>query len=248
MSSELASPIWKPEPTTRVAYSGLTFMHGGPVGMHLPEHEHDEVQLEMHFNPVYGANGKKLAMKAGFFKLLPSRKPHVGKWDDNTEVVVALFSRRQIERAADELLRPGRSETAEVVCGIDRLFQSCSTLLREEFLSGRIKDRLLLEAVGTVLSGWLVRQWTHGGSRRKMAGRLSAPQLRKTLEIIEHHPNGGPSISVLADAIGMGTHQFTRHFSASLGSTPYQYIVRNRLERACTLSRKNLPNHRRRCA
>jgi AraC family transcriptional regulator len=235
MSSELASPVWKPQRTTRVVHSGLTFMHGGPVGMHLPEHEHDEVQLEMHFTSARRPNGQQLGMKAGLFNLLPSGKPHVGKWDDNTEVVVALISRRQMEGAADELLRHGRAESAEVICGVDPLFQSCSILLREEFLSGRIKDRLLVEAVGTVLSAWLVRQWSHGSTSRRITGRLSAQQLKKTMEIIEHHPNGGPSISDLADALGMGTHQFTRQFSASVGSTPYQYIVRNRLERARTL-------------
>jgi AraC family transcriptional regulator len=238
MSSVLASPIWKPQRTTRVVHSGLTFMHGGPVGMHLPEHEHDEVQLEMHFSLARRPNGRQLGMEAGFFNLLPSRKPHIGHWADNTEVVVALISRRQMQGAADELLRQGRAESAEVICGVDPLFQSCSLLLRDQFLSGRIEDRLLVEAVGTVLSGWLVRQWGHASSLRKLTGRLSAQQLRKTMEIIEHHSNGNPSISNLADALGMGTHQFTRHFSASVGFTPYQYIVRRRLERARTLLEK----------
>jgi AraC-like DNA-binding protein len=238
MSSELASPIWKPQRTTRVVHSGLTFMHGGPVGMHLPEHEHDEVQLEMHFSPASRPNGQQLGMEPAFFNLLPSGKPHVGQWNDNTEVVVALISRRQLEGAADELLRHGRAESAEVICGVDPLFQSCSILLREEFLSGRIKDRLLVEAAGTVLSAWLVRQWSHASSRRKISGRLSAQQLRKAMEMIEHCSNGDLSVSDLADALGMGTHQFTRHFSASVGSTPYQYIVRRRLERARTLLEK----------
>lgn len=239
MSSEPSSPIWKPQRTTRVVHSGLTFMHGGPVGMHLPEHEHEEVQLEMHFSAARRPDGRQLEMKAGFFNLLPSGKPHVGKWKDNTEVVVALISRRQLEGAAEELLRYGRTESAEVICGVDPLFQSCSILLREEFLSGRITDGLLVEAVGTVLSGWLVSQWGNASIRRRLTGRLSAQQLRKTMEIIEHHSNRGPSIADLADALGMGTHQFTRHFSASVGSTPYQYIVRNRLERACSLLEKS---------
>ncbi len=49
MNTSDTLPIWKPQRETRIDLPELCFMHGGPAGMHLPEHEHSEVQLERHF-------------------------------------------------------------------------------------------------------------------------------------------------------------------------------------------------------
>jgi hypothetical protein len=40
---------WKPTRQNCVVDAEMTVMHGGPIGMSLPEHEHPEVQVGMHF-------------------------------------------------------------------------------------------------------------------------------------------------------------------------------------------------------
>ena len=42
---------WKPTRQNCVVGAEMAVMHGGPIGMSLPEHEHPEVQVGMHFVP-----------------------------------------------------------------------------------------------------------------------------------------------------------------------------------------------------
>jgi AraC family transcriptional regulator len=158
--------------------------------------------------------------------------PHVGEWKDETEVIVALIARPQMEGAAEELLSKGEPEAVNVVCGADPLFQSFSTLMREEFLAGRATDTLLVEATGTILSAWLVRRWSGVRNERRIRGTLSRKQLERTLELVKDRFSGSLQVADLAGELGMGVHQFTRHFRESVGCTPYRYIIDQRVERA----------------
>src|SRR6266567_8642056 len=158
LGSEL--PVWTPESHNRINLPDLCFMHGGPTGMQLREHEHTEVQLDLHFLPQ-GKDGQLApAELPAFLKLIPSGKPHVGRWADGNEVVVILLGQVYIAKAKDELLLSSRSTIMDVDCAIDPVLQALGTTLRREFLFGGVADKAFLEALGTVLSGHLVRQWT----------------------------------------------------------------------------------------
>lgn len=226
-------PIWKPERHTRIDLPDLCFMHGGPTGMQLPEHEHAEVQLELHF--LSHGQDRQLAPAElpAFLKLIPSGKPHVGRWADGNEVIVVLLGHEYVAKAQDELLLSFPSAIMDVDCGIDPVLQAVGTTLRREFLVGGVTDKAFLEALGTVLGGHLVRQWTFRSGERKHGGRLTPAQLRKVIEAIED--GRIQSIASLAAEVGLGSHQFTRLFQQTTGNTPYQFLLHRRLTKACAL-------------
>lgn len=222
-------PIWKPRRDTRMDLPELCFMHGGPTGMHLPEHEHSEVQLELHFLAEL-AGKHRAARSPAFLKLIPSGKPHVGRWRDGDEVVVVLLGHEYIARATDAVARHASSTIVEVDCAVDPVLQALGTTLRREFLSGGLADKVYLEAIGIVLSGHLARQWSSRPGERKENGRLTPAQLRRTIETIEEGRT--QTIASLAGEAGLGSHQFTRLFRQTTGQSPYQYIVKRRLDKA----------------
>jgi AraC family transcriptional regulator len=205
--------------------------------MHLPEHEHDDLQVEMHFTAPRGGSRIGLGEEPSFFTLIPSRKPHVGRWEDGGEVVVLLLGLAQMEQAAE---RPARlnQEISGTACSIDPVIQAIGSTLRREFYTGGVADRQYLEAIGTVLSGHLIRRWTTGSVTSTGRGRLSSGQLRKTIDLVEAFPPEGFSIAALARQLDMGEHRFTRLFRQSTGSTPYQFLLKKRLDRARTLLEK----------
>jgi AraC family transcriptional regulator len=71
-----------------------------------------------------------------------------------------------------------------------------------------------------------------------MKGQLSPVQLRTTLDAIEAWMSSGIRITVLADQLGIGTHQFTRLFRQTMGFSPYRYVMQRRIERARVLLEK----------
>jgi AraC family transcriptional regulator len=109
------------------------------------------------------------------------------------------------------------------------------SVLHGKFLVGGIADPLFIEAVGTVITGHVVRRWSTQSGKMPMKGHLSSIQIRKTLDAIEAWMPSGIRISALAEQLGIGTHQFTRLFRQTMGYSPYRSVMMRRIERACTL-------------
>jgi AraC family transcriptional regulator len=231
MSREL--PVWTPERHTRIDLPDFCFMHGGPTGMQLPEHEHTETQLELHFLSRGEDRQMAPAELPAFLRLIPSGKAHVGRWAGGNEVIVVLLGQEYIAKAKDELLLSSPSTIMDVDCAIDPVLQALGTTLRREFLIGGVADRVFLEALGTVLSGQVVRQWTSHSGERRQGGRLTPAQLRRVMEAMED--GRIQPIASLAAEVGLGSHQFTRLFQQTTGRTPYQFLLHRRLTKACAL-------------
>jgi AraC family transcriptional regulator len=233
MDTSKELPVWTPERHTRIDLPDICFMHGGPTGMQLPEHEHTEVQLELHFLSESEDRQLAPAELPAFLRLIPSGKPHVGRWANGNEVIVVLLGQEYVAKAKDELLLSSASTTMDVDCAIDPVLQALGTAIRREFLIGGVADKAFLEALGTVLSGHLARQWTSRSGERRQGGRLTPAQLRRVIEAIED--GRIQSIPSLAAEVGLGSHQFTRLFQQTTGHTPYQFLLHRRLTKACAL-------------
>jgi AraC family transcriptional regulator len=230
---------WKPTRQNCLVAAEMTVMHGGPIGMKLQEHEHPDIQVGMHFVcPRICGNSQPARDIPTYFSLIPSGKPHVGGWQDGSEVVVTLLSRAQLERAAGELLRLSRFEILSAACAVDPVLLAMGSVLRREFLQGGIADPLFIEAVGMVIAGHLVRRWSSQPGQLSMKGRLSSIQIRKTLDAIEAWMPSGIRIAALAGQLGMGTHQFTRLFRHTMGHSPYRFVMMRRIELSRALLEK----------
>jgi AraC-like DNA-binding protein len=210
---------WKPTPQNCVVAAEMTMMHGGPIGMSLPEHGHPEIQVGMHFvSPRISVKSQPVGDVPTYFSLIPSGKPHVGGWGHGSGVVVTHLSKLQIEDAAGELLRSSRSEVMSVASAVDPVLLAMGSVLRREFLRRGIADPLFVEAVGTVIGGHVVRRWSTLPGQLSMKGRLSPIQIRKTLDAIDAWMPFGIRIAALAGELGMGAHQFTRLFRQTMGT------------------------------
>ena len=199
--------------------------------MGIPEHEHPEVQISMTFVAQSARGEMKATDFPSHFSLHPSGMPH-GRKRDGAESLATVFSQEYIEQAADELLRRSSSEIISAPCAVDPVILSMGKVLRGELLQGPIHDPLLVEAVGVVLTGHLVRRWSSQPAFRQVKGQLSGRQIRRTLDVIDSNMSSGIRVRNLANQIGMGTHQFTRLFRQTMGSSPYRFVMLRRVERA----------------
>jgi AraC family transcriptional regulator len=238
MSSSPQTATWRSGIPIAVNLPDMTVV--GPTDMGIPEHEHPEIQISMTF-VAHSPLGRTKAARGfpTYFSLHPSGMPH-GRKSDGAESLATVFSQAYIEQAADELLKRSSSEIISAPCAVDPVILSMGMVLRGELLQGPVRDPLLVEAVGVVLTGHLVRRWSSQPSLRQVKGQLSARQIRNTLEVIEHSLPSGIRVRDLANQNGMGTHQFTRLFRQTMGCSPYRFVMLRRVEKACFLLEKTL--------
>lgn len=73
-------------------------------------------------------------------------------------------------------------------------------------------------------------------------GGLSARKLRQVLEFIGENYDRDIRLAELAQVAGMSNFHFAREFKRTTGTTPHQYLIRYRVERAKSLlARDDLP-------
>jgi sigma-54 dependent transcriptional regulator, acetoin dehydrogenase operon transcriptional activator AcoR len=107
--------------------------------------------------------------------------------------------------------------------------------LRPEWLEPAIDDH---ERLGTIAV--LPEQFRRSAVLPE--GSLPRYKLTRVVEYIEAHIDQTIRLEQLAQAAGVSPFHFHRQFKRSTGSTPHQYIVHKRIERAKTLlSRSDIP-------
>src|SRR6185295_1915926 len=111
--------------------------------------------------------------------------------------------------------------------------------LESEGLSGR----LYAESLANVLAVHLLRHYTVGGSDpQRFTGGLSAQKLKQVIAFVEENYSNDVRLAELANAAGMSSFHFAREFKRTTGTTPHQYLIKFRVERAKTLlAERELP-------
>jgi AraC family transcriptional regulator len=92
---------------------------------------------------------------------------------------------------------------------------------------------MFAESLANILALHLLRNYTVPANNLKtVVGGLSGKKLRTVLGFIEANYGGDLGLAELAGVASMSTFHFAREFKRATGSTPHQYLIRFRIERA----------------
>src|ERR1700716_142961 len=97
--------------------------------------------------------------------------------------------------------------------------------------------RYLLRASALLRVKRAARTGTENVRRSESRGGLLAWQLNRVVDYIETHLADKISAVDLADLIKVSMGQLFRAFKISVGVTPFHYLARRRVERACSMMR-----------
>jgi AraC family transcriptional regulator len=112
-------------------------------------------------------------------------------------------------------------------------------LMRNEIRTGGQSGRLYLEHLTQALAARLVtRGLGHNRSKSGNGEGYPSQGVRRVLDRIKSEPTADFDLSSLAAETGYSRRHFLRTFRASTGLSPYQYILRLRLERARHLMKR----------
>jgi AraC family transcriptional regulator len=93
-----------------------------------------------------------------------------------------------------------------------------------------INDRAYAETLGLLLL-WEIRHAAEPqfSQLKPIRGGLTALQVRRIKEFVDAHISKGIGISELASLVGLSQFHFIRAFKHSVGLSPYQYVLSERI-------------------
>ncbi len=100
-------------------------------------------------------------------------------------------------------------------------------------------DHFGLECIATAIALALSQHARAVAAPAKTGPRLAPRQVRAVRAYIEEHLDESITLAALAAAVGLSSFHFLRAFRQSMGTTPGQYVLDRRMERARSLLRSS---------
>jgi len=181
-------------------------------------------------------------MRADDILFIPRGAGSVWEWNNQLQNIHLHISDDYFSRVADDVF--GRTgDNCELVDRLsipDTVIASTLKLLAREALSGEAGEQLYVDAIATQLCVHLLRHYTSFNSLRPAkASSLDGRAAAKVRDYIEEHLSGRLDIRTLAEVAKQSPFHFIRVFKHHFETTPHEYVVCRRLEKARLMIEQN---------
>ncbi|KAM3092844.1 helix-turn-helix domain-containing protein [Phormidesmis sp. 146-35] len=173
---------------------------------------------------------KHYAHGNGRVDVIPAFLSHWTNWDQEVEFSVIAICPTLLNQTTQELMQR-EVELIPQVSIDDPVIQQLALALKTEIQTGCISSRLYGESLRTGLAARLVQNYGVSKPEFKANG-LSQSQLERVIDYMQANLTQDLSILDLATLTRMSESHFSRSFKQFVGTTPYQYLMQQRVERA----------------
>lgn len=146
------------------------------------------------------------------------------------EAVTVRLSTGYLTRVAGQIGRNGGGLRPTAIVR-DPFIEDVVQKLADESQAAGVGRDLLANSLGTALAVHLLRDYA-GEDRAKASAGLSDEELIQVKQHVENYLDADLSVGRLADLVRRSPYHFIRQFRAATGTTPHQYVIRRRVERA----------------
>jgi AraC family transcriptional regulator len=224
----------------KAAWDGIRLEHFQLRRGELPAHSHREHVILISLTD--GCKGELITSSGigvrgtqtrGNVCVLPSGLKHQVALETSSEQLALYVDPLLMTKVASEAQLAGSFEIAERYTRGDKLISNIGMALFGELESEGLSGRLYAESLGNVLAVHLLRYYAISPSRPvTFTGGLSATKLRQVTDFIADNYSRELKLAELAQVAGMSSFHFAREFKRSTGTTPHQYLIKFRVERA----------------
>jgi AraC family transcriptional regulator len=109
-----------------------------------------------------------------------------------------------------------------------RLIQALVAVIEDQ---ANYSQALAAEVIRAAVNALAVRHG-HPAAELKMKGGIAPNQMKSLIAWLQEHIEHPLTVGLMAAQVGLSAAHFSREFKRSTGSTPWDYVVRMRLERA----------------
>ncbi len=171
----------------------------------------------------------------GDLLITPSDTTLFTQADGDVQILQIRIKDSFIRNVAGETLTQNgdRLELVQTFQTRDPQLEAIAMMLLAELHQASFSSQLYVDSLTNVLAVHLLRQ--HGTTRPQLPiynGGLSQRQLLQVLDYIDANLDNEIKLVDLAQLLGISQFHFGRLFKQSLGLSPYQYLLQQRVERA----------------
>ena len=159
-----------------------------------------------------------------------------GEASDIDETMLHIHLTPELVRQVAETSELDRIDLVNCFSKHDLRLHQIAMLLLSELKSDGIMGQLYVESLIQVLVIHLLRHYSTSMQNivPKHSG-LTATQLRQAIDYVQAHLDQNLSLAQIATAISISPTYFSRLFKRATGSSPHQYVIQQRVERAKVL-------------
>jgi AraC family transcriptional regulator len=182
---------------------------------------------------------KRYYFQDGDIIFCPSKVGKSLAWEQKSSCILLALEPQMLEQVAYESTDAERIEFVPQFKLIDPLIQYLAHALKSELESGCLSGRLYAESAAAMLAVHLLKiNSSLKQPLRAYRGGLPGAKLAQVIEYVDEYLDQNVGLSELAQVASMSQYHFTRLFKQSVGITPHQYLIKQRVERAQRLLRQ----------
>lgn len=187
----------------------------------------------VHVDRVIDETKQKESINDGDCLIVPAMASHKSNWDREVEFTFMILEPSYLNQIAHETVDGDRVELMPHFAKPDSVISSIAAVLKTELESDSVGGKFYVESAITFLAAHLLR---HHCSRTQMfknyADGLPKYRLREAIAYINEHLNEEISLEAIANHLHMSQYYFCHLFKQSIGISPYQYVLQQRIEKA----------------
>ena len=154
-------------------------------------------------------------------------------WDTDAEFLLLRLEPKLFATAVYESSRADRTQIVPQLKICDPLIQQIGLALKAELELDGLSNRLYAESMANALFVHLFRHYSDRKREiRAYPGHLTSYKLQQAINYIQAHLTEDLSLEAIAIELEMSQYHFARLFKQSTGYSPYQYVIKRRIERA----------------
>jgi AraC family transcriptional regulator len=177
----------------------------------------------------------------GDIAIIPAGIAHRCNWNTTVQFGILAIEPILLQQIGQDWINPDKIElTPQFMSKRDDLIQSIFSTLSAELATGGIGSNLLVDSLKTTLAIHLLRNYCTTFPRlSSYADGLSAAKLTLITDYINSHLDRDLKLAELSLIVQISPYHFLRLFKKSVGITPHQYILQQRIDRAKYLLRSS---------
>lgn len=173
--------------------------------------------------------------RKGDITIAPAKLPFFARWDSDDHYLQICLSSQFLHSVALEAFDHNldRLELLPEFQTRDVQIEATAMMLLAELGLEKPASRLYIDSLANVLAVHLLRQYASDKPHLPIyKGGLPQRQLWQVLEYINEHLDQNIKLADLAALLSISQFHFSDLFKQSIGITPHQYLLQQRIERA----------------